>query len=152
MLRDYSLVLSWAAIDHHRILCVDFVKFNKVSHFHRQTNHPNEFGPMNDWRRKCDLPGGSRVAEKDRRNVKPFEVGTVGIIFRVGGEYKLHIERQRKTVAIPELLSELLEQVAFEARDSEYIDPKSGVSARLTISAYENLASADFASSAGCAI
>src|SRR5690606_10392103 len=32
--------------------------------------------------------------------------------------------------------------VAFEARKSEYIDQKSGVSARLTISAYENLVSA----------
>jgi magnesium chelatase subunit I len=36
----------------------------------------------------------------------------------------------------------LIEQIAFEARESEYIDQKSGVSARLTISAYENLISA----------
>jgi len=35
----------------------------------------------------------------------------------------------------------LLEQIVFEARESEYIDPKSGVSARLSISAYENLLS-----------
>jgi magnesium chelatase subunit I len=35
-----------------------------------------------------------------------------------------------------------LEQVAFEARDSEYVDAKSGVSARLTISAMENLMAA----------
>jgi magnesium chelatase subunit I len=40
------------------------------------------------------------------------------------------------------LLKDLVEQIAFEARASEYIDPKSGVSARLTISAYENLISA----------
>lgn len=39
------------------------------------------------------------------------------------------------------LVEDLIEQVAFEARNSEYIDPKSGVSARLTISAYENLIS-----------
>jgi magnesium chelatase subunit I len=32
-----------------------------------------------------------------------------------------------------------LEEVAFVARDSEYVDAKSGVSARLTISAMENL-------------
>jgi magnesium chelatase subunit I len=31
--------------------------------------------------------------------------------------------------------------MAFEARKSEFIDQKSGVSARLTISAYENLIS-----------
>ncbi len=36
---------------------------------------------------------------------------------------------------------DLIEQIAFEARDSEYVDAKSGVSARLTISAYENLIS-----------
>jgi len=41
-----------------------------------------------------------------------------------------------------ELAKSLIEQIAFEARDSEYVDSKSGVSARLTISAYENLMSA----------
>ncbi len=35
----------------------------------------------------------------------------------------------------------LVEQVAIEARTSEYVDVKSGVSARLTISSYENLMS-----------
>jgi magnesium chelatase subunit I len=39
------------------------------------------------------------------------------------------------------LVKNLVEQIAFEARNSEYIDKKSGVSARLTISAYENLIS-----------
>ncbi len=37
---------------------------------------------------------------------------------------------------------ELIEHIAFAARNSEYVDEKSGVSARLTISAYENLISA----------
>ena len=32
-----------------------------------------------------------------------------------------------------------MEQVAFEARESEYVDSKSGVSARMTISGMENL-------------
>ena len=41
-----------------------------------------------------------------------------------------------------ELAKDLVEQIAFEARESEYVDAKSGVSARLTISAYENLISA----------
>lgn len=49
---------------------------------------------------------------------------------------------QVKTVAIPGLLKDLVEEIAFQARESEYIDQKSGVSARLTISAYENLHSA----------
>jgi len=48
---------------------------------------------------------------------------------------------QRQKVAVPDLLQILLEQVAFEARDSEFIDEKSGVSARLTISGLENLVS-----------
>lgn len=50
-------------------------------------------------------------------------------------------QEQRKSVKVPDLLSDLVEQVAFEARKSEYIDQKSGVSARLTISAFENLVS-----------
>ncbi len=46
---------------------------------------------------------------------------------------------QRKLVSINEIAKDLIEQIAFEARKSEYVDSKSGVSARLTISAYENL-------------
>ena len=36
----------------------------------------------------------------------------------------------------------MIEQVSFEARGSEFVDKKSGVSARLTIAAYENAVSA----------
>lgn len=50
-------------------------------------------------------------------------------------------DSQTSLVHIPELARNLLEQVAFEARDNEYIDAKSGVSARLSISALENLVS-----------
>jgi len=46
---------------------------------------------------------------------------------------------QSERVAVSPLVAELLERVAFEARDSEYIDEKSGVSARLTITAFEHL-------------
>jgi magnesium chelatase subunit I len=49
---------------------------------------------------------------------------------------------QAESITVPETLKDLIEQIAFEARESEYIDSKSGVSARLTISAYENLISA----------
>jgi magnesium chelatase subunit I len=45
-------------------------------------------------------------------------------------------------VHIPFYFREIVEQVAFEARESEYIDQKSGVSARLTRSAFEDLISA----------
>lgn len=55
-------------------------------------------------------------------------------------EVKLTKE-QREMVTVPEVLSDLLEQIAFEARKSEYVDAKSGVSARLTITAYENMVS-----------
>jgi len=45
-------------------------------------------------------------------------------------------------VHIPEIYREILAQVAFVARESEYIDQKSGVSARLTITALEQVVSA----------
>jgi magnesium chelatase subunit I len=45
------------------------------------------------------------------------------------------------TVHVPELARDILEQIAFEARESEYIDHKSGVSARMSITAFENLIS-----------
>lgn len=48
---------------------------------------------------------------------------------------------QKERVNIPEIAYILLEQIAFEARENEYIDAKSGVSTRLTISALENLVS-----------
>jgi len=53
-------------------------------------------------------------------------------------EASVHPE-QRERVEVAPLLHDLIEQVAFEARASEYVDQKSGVSARLTISAYEQL-------------
>jgi magnesium chelatase subunit I len=49
---------------------------------------------------------------------------------------------QVEKVRIPAVIRDLLEQISFEARESEYVDPKSGVSARLSISALENLYSA----------
>jgi magnesium chelatase subunit I len=51
-------------------------------------------------------------------------------------------KEQKETVKVNELIKTLIEQIAFEARESEYVDSKSGVSARLTISAYESLLSA----------
>ena len=51
------------------------------------------------------------------------------------------VKQEQKDIVVGELASDLVEQIAFEARKSEYVDAKSGVSARLTISAYENLLS-----------
>ncbi len=50
--------------------------------------------------------------------------------------------RQSEGVHVPELAKDLLEQIGFEARKSEYVDIKSGVSTRMSITAYENLLSA----------
>jgi magnesium chelatase subunit I len=48
----------------------------------------------------------------------------------------------KDAIVMSEIAKDLLEQVAFTARDSEYVNAKSGVSARLTISAMENLMAA----------
>ncbi|MBR9998920.1 MAG: magnesium chelatase [Cyclobacteriaceae bacterium] len=48
---------------------------------------------------------------------------------------------QLTKIMVNEIARDIIEQIAVEARHSEYVDPKSGVSARLTISAYENLMS-----------
>lgn len=48
---------------------------------------------------------------------------------------------QQSKVSVPRLAAQLIEQIAFEARKSEYVDAKSGVSARMSITAYENLVS-----------
>ncbi len=56
-------------------------------------------------------------------------------------EAAVHAEQQDK-VTMPDIIKRIIEQVAFEARGSEYVDKKSGVSARLTIAAFENAVSA----------
>jgi magnesium chelatase subunit I len=49
---------------------------------------------------------------------------------------------QQKNVEASALVKDILERIAFIARSSEFVDEKSGVSARLTIAGYENLISA----------
>lgn len=44
-------------------------------------------------------------------------------------------------IGIPHFMKEIVEQIAIHARDSEYVDQKSGVSARLTITAMEAIVS-----------
>lgn len=56
-------------------------------------------------------------------------------------EQEAWIQRDGKTILIPHYFREIIEHIAFEARKSEYVDQSSGVSARLTITAMENLVS-----------
>ncbi|MEX2602898.1 MAG: magnesium chelatase, partial [Gracilimonas sp.] len=44
-------------------------------------------------------------------------------------------------IHIPELFRQVIEKAAFEARESEYVDQKSGVSTRMTITALEQVVS-----------
>lgn len=48
---------------------------------------------------------------------------------------------QKDKILLNDMILNMIEMIAIEARKSEYVDHKSGVSARLTISAYENLMS-----------
>lgn len=50
----------------------------------------------------------------------------------------------KESVIMPNLLKVIVEKVGFEARYSEYVDEHSGVSARLSISALENLYSTGY--------
>lgn len=49
--------------------------------------------------------------------------------------------QEKTNVYVPELAKDILEQISFEARENHFIDSKSGVSARMSITAYENLLS-----------
>ncbi len=51
------------------------------------------------------------------------------------------IEEGQEAFEIPEVMKNIVEQVGFCARESEYVDHHSGVSARMTICAYQNLRS-----------
>jgi magnesium chelatase subunit I len=51
------------------------------------------------------------------------------------------VNRDHDTAPIPEFVKDILEEITFQARQSEYVDQSSGVSARVSISAYENFLS-----------
>jgi magnesium chelatase subunit I len=66
----------------------------------------------------------------------PEEIGVAKIIT----EQEASITRQqREKVRVPDVVKNILERISFAARKSEFIDEKSGVSARLSITALENL-------------
>jgi len=55
-------------------------------------------------------------------------------------EQEVRLNDDRKSnIDIADLLRDLLEMIVFEARESELVDEKSGVSARMSITALENL-------------
>src|SRR5678816_1463075 len=67
---------------------------------------------------------------------------TLEIALEITEQLSLIAQEQKEKIHISDLLKRLIEQISFEARASEYVDKKSGVSARLTISAFENAVSA----------
>lgn len=67
---------------------------------------------------------------------------TIALARQITEQEAMISAEDRSQIQIPDLAKDLLEEVAFVARDSEYVDAKSGVSARLTISAMENLVAA----------
>ncbi len=56
-------------------------------------------------------------------------------------EQEAWVERDGLQLHLPYYFKEIVEHIAFEARKSEFVDQKSGVSARLPIAAMENLVS-----------
>lgn len=58
---------------------------------------------------------------------------------QITGQEARIADAQQQAVFVAPLLRDLIEEVAQAARNSEYVDQKSGVSARLTISALESL-------------
>lgn len=66
---------------------------------------------------------------------------TIEIARKITEQESFHDTGRSVEVHIPDLIRNLVEQISFEARESEFIDHKSGVSARLAISVFENLVS-----------
>ncbi|MCS6819866.1 MAG: magnesium chelatase, partial [Chitinophagales bacterium] len=52
------------------------------------------------------------------------------------------LNKQQQQIEVSPIIADLVEQIAVEARSSEFVDQKSGVSARLAISAYQTVVSA----------
>ena len=65
----------------------------------------------------------------------------IEIAKRITQQEALISEENENNIHVPELAKDLLEQIGFEARKSEYVDAKSGVSTRMSITAFENLIS-----------
>lgn len=66
---------------------------------------------------------------------------SIEIARKITDQESFSVKERTVDVEIPELIKNLVEQISFSARESEFIDQKSGVSARLSISAFENIIS-----------
>ncbi|MFN6357972.1 MAG: magnesium chelatase [Bacteroidota bacterium] len=64
---------------------------------------------------------------------------TIAVSKAITQQEALVLPEQKAHVTMHDAVLDLVERVAFEARSSEFVDQKSGVSARLTISALENV-------------
>jgi magnesium chelatase subunit I len=51
------------------------------------------------------------------------------------------LDRGERSIHVPQFLREIIEEVAIQARESEYVDQNSGVSARMTIALAESVVS-----------
>ncbi|MBW8360593.1 MAG: sigma 54-interacting transcriptional regulator [Kaistella sp.] len=67
---------------------------------------------------------------------------TIALARQITEQEALVSAEDKAQLTVPGLAKDLLEEVAFAASESEFVDAKSGVSARLTISAMENLMAA----------
>jgi magnesium chelatase subunit I len=67
---------------------------------------------------------------------------SVDIGIEITGQEAKTVRDAGVQVLVPHYVRQVIEQIAFEARASEYIDQKSGVSTRMTITAMENAVSA----------
>lgn len=64
---------------------------------------------------------------------------TIETAMKITGQESRLPASQKKNIHVPDIHRRMIEMISFNARESEYVDLKSGVSARLSISALENL-------------
>ncbi|MBO6794240.1 MAG: sigma 54-interacting transcriptional regulator [Balneolaceae bacterium] len=67
---------------------------------------------------------------------KELEIG-----IKITQQEAWHQREDSVQVHVPDVYREIIERAAFEARESEYVDQKSGVSTRMTITAMEQILS-----------
>lgn len=64
---------------------------------------------------------------------------STGIARKITEQEAKIADDQRSSIHVPDQVRDLLEMISFTARESEYVDEKSGISARMSISGMENL-------------
>ncbi len=77
---------------------------------------------------------GSQILTHYPKDVATAKTITEQEVKKIAGDYS--------NIEVPELAKDIVEQISFEARESDFIDVKSGVSARMSITAFQNLLSA----------